>query len=322
MSITTNVLSKLVKSYGPNMGRVVHAVAEETGLAASKVAKKLLGRGGPLKSEFDFENLFHHATPGSTPSRAVAARGGDPLAALKRGKPMGEHLAPFEHIKPSSGGALGSGTYVSRDPLWSFRMGTRPSVVESSVDYSPADPASIIPYILKKGWKDRMVPSNIFRDETSSTEGIVRSYLNKHHSPKTLAEKMERSLGGSDFRRVIPKAADRKIIKKEVDDFMLAAERDRSMTFDYNQSAMQRIIEKSIREKFIKQGKIGVSKERGPMPSGLSRWGKDWPEEHVIFPGLEKEHVRHPFARFQNRIGGTFASLLPLISMLRGKREE
>ena len=122
-------LATLVKNYGPNMGRIVHAVAEETGIAASKVAKKLLSRGGPLKSKFDFGTIFHHATPGATPSRLVAARGGDPLAALKKGverglvrnpKPMGEHLAPFEHIRPSSSGASWAGTYFSRDPLFSF----------------------------------------------------------------------------------------------------------------------------------------------------------------------------------------------------------
>ena len=167
-----------------------------------------------------------------------------------------------------------------------------------------------------------MVPRNIFRDEAFKTQGIVKSYFGKHHSPKNIPEKIKRFFGGSDFRRVVPKKADRKIIKKEVDDYMWALKRDPSMTFDYDRSDMQRIIEKSIREKFIKQGKIGVSKKRGPMPSTMSQWGKEWPDEHTIFPGLEKEWVRHPLARFQKEIGGTFASLLPLISLLRGQREE
>ena len=75
---------------------------------------------------------------------------------------------------------------------------------------------------------------------------------------------------------------------------------------------LQNLAKIAARKSLVEKGKIGVW-----LPPG--RWR---PGENVIFPGVEKEWVRHPLARFQNEIGGTFASLLPLISMLRGQREE
>jgi len=55
---------------------------------------------------------------------------------------------------------------------------------------------------------------------------------------------------------------------------------------------------------------------------GYSGYKGDPSVEAVIWPGEEKKVLRHLLADFKEEYGGLTAGLLPLISMLRGKREE
>ena len=339
-------LATLVKRYGPNMGRIVHAVAEETGLAASKVSK-MLKSAGPLKSKWDFETIFHHATPGATPSRLVAARGGDPLAALKKGKTRGEHLAPFEEMKPSGAGHedyLGPGTYLSREPLFSFRMGTRGKDPRMSLfGRAIRNPAkrkepSVVPYVLRKGWKGRMVTEKDYMAEAKNVGHDIEEYmLNRFYWYKDLPDyrKLKLPEWEATFRRIVPEKADRDMLTKMWKKTGRGGGKKSSVKMDrfgnvkdfnfYSERAAQEATRKALAQR----GKIGIHRPTTKIPPGIPSVAKPgtylkgfYPEEHVLFPGLEKEWLRHPLARFQKEIGGTFASLLPLISLLRGKREE
>jgi len=350
MSITTNVLSKLVKSYGPNMGRVIHAVVEETGLAASKVSK-LIRSAGPLKSEFDFKTIFNHGTPKDTMSRTAASLGQDAAKPIKSYGSREEldkwryedFYAPFEELTPSRGGAFGRGTYLSRNPFWSQEMAVRKvdPRMKAGMRYPPLrrEP-SIIPYVLKKGWKGRFVGNSDYTDELGANRGRLfdvtpigrrlwhwEATLNRGSPDTPIPSLTKRQLKkmDDDYKRFIPNKKLREQLEEQMKKGWMshgeklydqwgtltqveAASKARSIVNDFIKRGAIKATEKSLRER----GKIGVYKPG-------DKW---WPEEHVIFPGLEKEWVRHPLARFQNRIGGTFASLLPLISMLRGKREE
>ena len=55
---------------------------------------------------------------------------------------------------------------------------------------------------------------------------------------------------------------------------------------------------------------------------GYSGYKGDPEVEAIIWPGEEKKVLRHVLADFQEEYGGITAGLLPLISLLRGKREE
>ena len=364
MAITTNVLSKLVKRYGPNMGRVVHAVAEETGLAASKVSK-LIKSAGPLKSEFDFKTIFHHGTPKGTMSRTAASLGQDAAKPIDRHAPglstakphfwkssrigrkqldryrYEDFYAPFEELAPSRGGAFGPGTYLSRNPFWSQEMAVRkgdPRMISRNSPRGPNEP-SIVPYVLKKGWKGRFVGNSDYTDQLGSNQQKLFNVTPIGRggerwktgvdgwpvSPLPPLTKRELKKMDDDYKRFIPEKRTRESLELKMKagwnprgeklydqwgslDDIEKASKARSTVNDFIKRVSIKATEKSLR----KRGKIGVYKPGDNY----------WPEEHVIFPGLEKEWVRHPLARFQKRIGGTFASLLPLISMLRGKREE
>ena len=367
-------LATLVKRYGPNMGRVIHAVAEETGLAASQVSK-LLKSAGPLKSKFDFKTIFHHGTPTNTISRRAASRGYDVgkvfpfekgMSVKNRPKDYERLYAPFEEIAPSRGGALGPGTYLSRDPFWSLQMAVRKAdprvrtveryyprpggqlgqtayVEEAILNPVGRNEPSIIPYILKKGWKDRLIGKEAFDDVADAKIQLIDNYMmSKYHdigrftNPKLYEEIIKPvSLGGrfvrapgfynkgekktlqAMFNDMVPKDERMGLTKKykqwlteELPDSM------RRGSSNYDEPALYQDLQKYARgaaqKSLAKEGKIGIYKPASEY----------WPEEHLIFPGLEKEWVRHPLARFQKEIGGTFASLLPLISLLRGQREE
>ena len=360
-------LATLVKRYGPNMGRIVHAVAEETGLAASQVSK-MLKSAGPLKRKWDWKTIFHHGTPSKTLSRKVASRGYD-VGKVSKDRPEGyEKLyAPFEEIAPSRGGALGSGTYLSRDPFWSLQMAVRKAdprmatvekyyprpggqlgqtayVEEAILNPVGRNEPSIVPYILKKGWKDRLIGKEAFDDVADAKIQLIDNYMmSKYHdigkftNPKLYEEIIKPfSLGGrfvrapgfynkgekktlqAMFNDMVPRNERRGLTKKYKRwlTHELPADWMRKGSSNYDEPALYQAMQKYARgaaqKSLAKEGKIGIYKPASAY----------WPEEHVIFPGLEKEWVRHPLARFQEEIGGTFASLLPLISLLRGKREE
>ena len=55
---------------------------------------------------------------------------------------------------------------------------------------------------------------------------------------------------------------------------------------------------------------------------GYSGFKENPSQEAVIWPGEEKKVLRHILADFKEEYGGLTAGLLPLISLLRGKREE
>jgi hypothetical protein len=339
MSIAINILSKLVKNYGPKMGRVIHAVAEETGLRPRQV-KRMMDEAGPLKSKFDFGTIFHHSTPMPTPSRVVAVRGGNPLEALKKGKTKGEHLVPFEEIKPSGTGHedyLGPGTYLSRKPLFAFRMGTRDKDPRTGLfGRAIRNPAkrkepSVVPYVLRKGWKGRMVTEKDYMAEAKKAgQGIEDYMMNRffwyNDFPKYRKSKLPE--WEATFRSIVPEKADRDMLTKMWRKSDKKVRMDRFGDVKDFRFYSERAAQKATRKALAQRGKIGIHRPttkipKAPETAKAGTFAKGfYPEEHVLFPGLEKYWMRHPLARFQNEIGGTFASLLPLISMLRGKREE
>jgi len=67
-------------------------------------------------------------------------------------------------------------------------------------------------------------------------------------------------------------------------------------------------IRKAALERWKKRGYSGF-RHRGSL-------------EANIWPGEEKKVLRHLLADFKEEYGGLTVGLLPLISMLRGKREE
>jgi len=360
-------LAKLVKNYGPSMGRVIHDVAEETGIAASKVASMIRG-SGPLKSKFDFENIFYHATPIKTLSRKAASRGGDPLEGLKRGverglvrepKTMEQLVAPFEELIPSGHGKLGPGSYFSRNPFWSLEMAVRKSDPRMASVFNPRrrNEPSIIPYVLKQGWKDRFISKEALDDVVGAKKNAIEDYLlaqyhniGKSTNPKLYEKIIKSASKGGEFLRpgwnkyggppvstvrvppalldmtwrkkralravfkdIVPRNERKELIKK-YKLWLKNPRPDPSFSSWSVEPDIMGFAREAARKSLAKEGKIGIYQPAGPWP-----WKH---EEHLIFPGLEKEWVRHPLARFQNEIGGTFASLLPLISLLRGKREE
>ena len=336
MSIAARILSKLVKNYGPKMGNVIHAVSEETGMRPRQV-KQMMDEAGPLKSKFDFGTIFHHSTPKPTPSRVVAVRGGDPLEALKKGKTKGEHLAPFEEIKPSGLGDLGPGTYLSREPLWAFRMGTRDKDPRRGLfGRAIRNPAkrkepSVVPYVLRKGWKGRMVTEKDYMAEAKKAEQGIQDYMmNRFFWYNDFPDYRKSKLPEweATFRRIVPKKADRDMLTKKWRKSDKKVGMDRFGDVKDFGFYSERAAQKATREALAQRGKIGIHRPTTKIPKApeTAKAGKgsrgSYLEEHVLFPGLEKRWMRHPLAKFQNEIGGTFASLLPLISMLRGKREE
>jgi hypothetical protein len=67
----------------------------------------------------------------------------------------------------------------------------------------------------------------------------------------------------------------------------------------------------------VRKATLGRWKKRG-----YSGYKGDPSVEAVIWPGEEKKVLRHVLADFLDEYGGITAGLLPLISLLRGKREE
>ena len=67
----------------------------------------------------------------------------------------------------------------------------------------------------------------------------------------------------------------------------------------------------------VQKATLGRWKKRG-----YSGYKGDPSVEAVIWPGEEKKVLRHVLADFLDEYGGITAGLLPLISLLRGKREE
>jgi len=362
MAIAVNILSKLIKSYAPKMGRVIRAVSEETGMHPRQV-KRMIDEAGPLKSKFDFGTIFHHATPIKTPSRrammensfsgTAASRGHDvgPMAAAR-----GEHYAPFDELIPSEKGKFGPGTYLSRNPLWSFEMAVRKGDPRMASVLNPIrrNEPSNIPYVLKKGWKDRFISKEALDDVVGAKRNAIEDYLlaqyhniGKSTNPKLYEKIVKSASEGGEFLRpgwnkvggppvstvrvppalldmtwrkkralramfkdIVPRNERKELIKK-YKLWLKNPRPDPSFSSWSVEPDIMEIAREAARKSLAKEGKIGIY-----QPAGL------WPEEHLIFPGLEKEWVRHPLARFQNEIGGTFASLLPLISLLRGQREE